>query len=219
MSSDVLATSVSTLSALNAAIAAADQATTAGSYEIDLAAGANIELTGALNAINLHAGVTLDIEGEGATLNGANAQGVSDHQRGLFVYAGTVTIESLTIANAEAVGGSSGSGGGGAGLGGGLFVANDVVHGAASAGAVTLTNVNFSGDSAKGGSSGVSVLGGGGGGLGGDGYSGGGGVERAPTAPRTEARAPEMGLCSAPRRLKSWAGAGPGAGASVGSLM
>ena len=51
--------------------------TKAGVYTIDIAAGANIELTSALEAINLKSGVTLDIDGlgAGATLDGANASG------------------------------------------------------------------------------------------------------------------------------------------------
>jgi len=174
MGNTIINTYVNDLASLNAAIATANQETLAGVYEIDFRA--NVELTAALTAINLHAGVTLDIEGNNATLNGANAQGVSDHQRGLFVYSGTVTINNLALYNLNAVGGSSNAGGGGAGLGGALFVANEVANGAAATGAVTLNNVTFAGDSATGGSGGVAGLGGGGGGLGGDGHSGGGGV-------------------------------------------
>src|SRR5256885_1172989 len=86
-----------------------------GSYEIDLGPNANIALTTALEAINLHSGVTLDIEGNGATLDGLNST------RGLFVYSGTVTIKNLTVANASAVGGAAGDNAGGADavLGGG----------------------------------------------------------------------------------------------------
>ena len=126
---------------LNAAIEAADgEAASSGAYEIDLAANTPIDLTQALEAINLKSGVTLDIVGNGATLNG---QG---DQRGLFVYAGVVTIENLTIEDAKAVGGDGGDGaGGGAGLGGGVFVGSNV---AGDAGDVTLTKVNFSTDGA-----------------------------------------------------------------------
>jgi hypothetical protein len=179
VSNVIIASSVATLAELNAAIVTADHETTAGGYEIDLASGANIELTSALEAINLKSGVTLAIEGDGATLNGANSQGVSDNQRGLFVYAGAVTIDDLTIANTKAIGGSGGGGGGGgAGLGGGLFVADDTSNGAASTGVVTLNNVGFSDDSAVGGKGGLNSDGGGGGlgGNGATGFGGGGGV-------------------------------------------
>ena len=82
----IIASDVSTVANLNTAIIAADGETTAGVYEIDLANGANIELTQALEAINLATGVALDIEGDGATLDGKNeTTGVSDNQRGLFV--------------------------------------------------------------------------------------------------------------------------------------
>src|ERR1700722_15910515 len=118
-----------------------------GSYEIDLGTNASIALTQALTAIKLQGTVTLDIEGNGATLNGEGGE------RGLFVSSGTVTVENLTIKNAQALGangiagtgvyinqGGGGGGGGAAGLGGGLFVG---------AGAsVALTDVVFSGDKA-----------------------------------------------------------------------
>jgi hypothetical protein len=159
-----------------------------GNYEIDLAAGANIELTTELKAINLQAGVTLDIKGNGATLDGKNeTTGVSDNQRGLFVYSGVVTIENLTVANTRAVGGTGGvGGGGGAGLGGGLFIANDTTNHAAP-GDVTLDNVTFQNDTAVGGQGGLGGIyaaqNGGGGGLGGNGnnagtynWGGGGGI-------------------------------------------
>lgn len=100
---------------------------TSGAHEIDLSANAMIALTTQLEAINLHSGVTLVIEGNGATLDGQNGT------RGLFVYSGNVTVEDLTIQNTVAHGGNGGSpgGGGGAGLGGGLYVANDTQNGAA----------------------------------------------------------------------------------------
>jgi hypothetical protein len=153
-----------------------------GNYEIDLAAGANIELTTELKAINLQPGVTLDIKGNGATLDGKNeTTGVSDNQRGLFVYSGVVTIENLTVANTTATGGTGGmGGGGGAGMGGGLFIANDTTNNAAP-GNVTLNNVNFQNDTAVGGQGGQGATSyysnfqewGGGGGLGGNGNSAG----------------------------------------------
>ena len=125
-----------------------------------LAPGTTVE-TADMPAVDLASNITLTIDGEGGTLSGAG------EYRGLFDYAGDLSVENLTIANAKAVGGAGGAGGGGggAGLGGGLFVA--------SAGAVTLANVAFSNDSATGGAGGSSGGdAGGGGGLGG---AGGGG--------------------------------------------
>ena len=141
-------------------------------------------------AINLESGSSLTIAGttgfggvEVQTLDGGHSQ------RGLFVYAGNVTVENLTIQNMSAVGGAGGGGdtgsglggGGGAGLGGGLFVtgSSDGVGGAN----VTLDNVSFINDAATGGAGGGGgaerVGGGGGGGLGGAGgigsSTGGGG--------------------------------------------
>jgi plastocyanin len=167
---------VTTETALNSAITTADNETTAGTYEIDITG--NIAETADLEAINLHAGVTLVINGGGETLNG---QG---NQRGFFVYSGTVDISGLTIANADAVGGgggggvAGGGGGGGAGLGGGLFVAG-TANGASAPGVVTLSGVTFVSDAATGGAGGVQLStinsgdGGGGGGLGGNGGNGG----------------------------------------------
>ncbi|WP_210419020.1 autotransporter-associated beta strand repeat-containing protein [Bradyrhizobium sp. NAS80.1] len=108
------------------------------------------------------------INGGGFTLDGNNAN------RGLFAYQGTVAINNLTIVNTVAQGGntyggntyltSQQSGGGGMGAGGALFVA---------AGAnITITNVNFSRNSALGGSALGATYGkggsGGGGGMGGN---------------------------------------------------
>jgi autotransporter-associated beta strand protein len=150
----------------------------AGNYVINITG--NITLTSQLLALNLPNGSTLTINGGGNTIDG-------QHQfNGFFAYAGTVTIEDLTITNARAVGGTGGSGskgvgGGGAGLGGGLFVAQNA--------AVTLIGVGLSGDSATGGAGGnfpgfnATSFGGGGGldgGPGGNGASfhpdGGGGI-------------------------------------------
>ena len=156
---------VTTLADLNAAILAADgEAASSGAFEIDI--GGAISLTDQLLAVNLKAGVSLDIQGGGNVLDGGGSQ------RGLFVYSGAVTVENLTLQNMLAVGGSGG--GGGAGLGGGLFVADDAAHGAAP-GAVTLTNVSFLNDAAVGGAGVDNLIGGGGlGGAGGFGVSGGG---------------------------------------------
>src|SRR5271168_3440096 len=136
---------ITTVADLDNVIAQANTKTS-GAYVIELSDGANtsIALTQALTAISLHSGVTLDIEGNGATLNGENAQ------QGLFVSSGTVTVESLTIENAKAVGAAGAAGdGGGAGLGGGLFV-GATAH-------VALTDVSFSSDSATGGAGGAGV--------------------------------------------------------------
>ncbi len=143
-------------------------------YLITLTANATLTETSEIFAINLKGDDTLTIDGQGATLDGAG-QG-----RGLFVYSGQVTIDNLTIANAVAKGGDGGygGGGGGAGLGGGLFVASDTAHGAASS-QVTLNDVVFTNDGAVGGAGALSVDGGfyvgggGGGGLGGDGAAAG----------------------------------------------
>ncbi|MGJ4929170.1 VCBS domain-containing protein [Bradyrhizobium sp. HKCCYLS2038] len=129
----------------------------------------DLQLSDQLPLFNLPPGASLTIAGHGHVLD---AHGLP----GLFVYAGNVEIDDLSIINAVAKGGdSSFGGGGGAGLGGGLFIA--------SAGTVTLSNVNFANDKAVGGtSSGVfgylgSALYGGGGGLGGaGGFQGGGGI-------------------------------------------
>ncbi|WP_419727803.1 beta strand repeat-containing protein [Lichenicola sp.] len=141
---------------LDAAIAIVDTATSGQSYTI--AFTHSITETANPMALNLANGVNVTIDGNGYTLDGANSY------RGLFVYAGTVTIQNLTIQNAIAVGGAGGNGGGGgAGLGGGLFVAASAT--------VTASNVSFSNDDAFGGSTSLSNsrpggAGGGGGGLG-----------------------------------------------------
>ena len=100
---------------------------------------------------------SIAIKGGGRTLNGARSH------RGLFVLTGTVSIESLTIADTLAKGGNGGgNGGAGMGAGGALFV-NTGAN-------VTLKNVLFSGNAARGGSATDRGLdGGGGGGMAGDG--------------------------------------------------
>jgi hypothetical protein len=163
MSATILA--VGTAAELNDAIATVNAAAT-GAFTIRFTA--NITESADLRALSLASGVTVTIDGEDHALDGANTY------RGLFVYAGAVTIEDLTIRNARAKGGDGGnSGGGGGGLGGGLFVA--------AAGNVTLDDVAFSGNSAVGGAGGAGYYGsnlaveglGGGGGLGGNGGNGG----------------------------------------------
>jgi hypothetical protein len=143
-------TAIATEADLNAAIAGYDGGGPlgGGNGTIDLAAGATIDLTGALNQIDLPTGAGLTIIGNGATIDGLG------NQEGFFVQQGSLTLDNLTIANAVARGGNgnprngyySAGGGGGAGLGGGLFVA----------GSATLNGVSFSGDGAFGGSGGSS---------------------------------------------------------------
>ena len=105
---------VTTYAQLNAAIAAADaEATNGGAYEIDL--GNAITLSGALTAISLANGVSLDIEGRGFALDGGGAW------RGLTVSSGALSLNALAINHTLAAGASNGTGaGGGPGLGGAL---------------------------------------------------------------------------------------------------
>ena len=166
-----MSTSVTDFASLNAAIDAAEAAT-AGDFVVTLAN--DITETATLDAVNLHTGVTLTIDGGGHALDGAG------QYRGLFAYAGTLTVSNLSIDNTVARGGDGGfmSGGGGGGLGGGLFVAGTNA-GLNSGADVTLNNVTFSGDMAVGGNGsagdpyqgelGPRPGGGGGGGLGGNG--------------------------------------------------
>jgi Cellulase (glycosyl hydrolase family 5) len=173
-------TTVTDIAGLNAAIVAADGATS-GTVTITLANNISLGST-ALEAINLHSAVTLDIEGRDSPTGSDHILDGGNTQRGLFVYAGTVNISDLGISDMLAHGGDGGFGGGGAGLGGGLFVGANVPG---DLGNVTLTNVSFTDNQAVGGGGGGSGVsyraGGGGGGLGGDGggkleaHGGGGG--------------------------------------------
>ena len=133
---------VANLTQLNAAILQVDQATTPSAYTIQFTATISDGGTD-VTALNLASGVSVTIDGGSYALDGSENTG-----SGLFVYAGNVTLQNLTIQNAGARGGSGGfgGGGGGAGLGGGLFVA--------SAGTVTLNNVTFNDDAAQGGNGG-----------------------------------------------------------------
>ena len=167
-----------TAQGLNAAILAADSLTSgtatitlAGDISLDNSVDGSVDL----DAIDLHSGVSLVIDGAGYTIDGAGVQ------RGFFAYSGNVTIENVTLANMLAAGGTGQDGGGGAGLGGGLFVAGTGNGGAAPA-AVTLIDVDFKGDAAQGGAGSRSESDppSGGGGLGGaggesDGLDGGAG--------------------------------------------
>ena len=162
---------VTDLAGLNAAIRTIDLERSEGAaYTVVLdVPGGTLRLDAALLAINLAPGARLTLQGNGATIDGLSAQ------RGLFVLAGTVAVENLTIAHAVAQGGAGGSGqfggGGGGGLGGGLFVG--------AAGVVTLRDVAFTANAAIGGAGGdgLGTAAGGGGGLGGDGGPGSGPIE------------------------------------------
>ena len=136
---------------------------------------ADLELSADIAAINLLAGDSLTVTGNTLGNDGnpsAHIDGGGTF-RGFVVEAGAVTLNSLTIGNTVATGGGGGNGalagGGGAGLGGGLFVA---------AGAsVNLSNVQFSGDGARGGDGGtVTGSGTGAGGTGAPGGFGSGGA-------------------------------------------
>jgi autotransporter-associated beta strand protein len=119
-------------------VQAANGETTPGTYTIEVSG--TISLSGALPAIDLASGVSLDIVGlSNATLDGGNSE------PGLFAYQGDVSIDDLIIRSATAQGGNGAAsgGGGGAGLGGGLFVGSHAT--------VTLNNVGFNGDAAIGG--------------------------------------------------------------------
>jgi hypothetical protein len=167
---------VTTLVQLNAAILAAD-AEAANSGTVAIALGADIALDGvALDVVNLQKGVTLDLIGNGYTLDGGGTE------QGLFVYAGTVDVSNLAINNMLARGGSGDNGGGGgAGLGGGLFIGSSV---AGDAGNVTLTDAAFSGDAAHGGNTVIGFFFGAGGGLDGLGAPyGAGGAGARPAQP------------------------------------
>jgi autotransporter-associated beta strand protein len=164
---------------LNQAIADIDSATS-GSYTIDFTSNITegtdngdpiffgdktLSAPPELYALNLQSGVSVTVNGGGYTLSGAGKY------RGIFAYAGSVTIQNLAIDNTLAKGGDGfNGGGGGAGLGGGLFVASGAQ--------VSLSGVTFSGDAAKGGNGTEGIYGpGAGGGLdGGRGILGGGGV-------------------------------------------
>ena len=137
---------------------------------------------------------SITINGNGHFLDGAGAH------RGLFVYAGTVAIQNLAIQNAVAQGGAGAGGGGGAGLGGALFV-NTGAN-------VTISNVSFNGNTAKGGSGFIfGSSGGGGGGLGGDGRRGGGGIGAEADGGASSTPTPGAGIVT---------GAAGGGGAEVG---
>ncbi len=158
---------VGTEAALNAALAQIDLsgASSASSTAYTITLSSSITLSTDLFAINLAPGGTLAVEGGGHTLDGGGVH------RGLFAYAGSITVSDLAIADAQALGGAGyGGGGSGAGLGGGLFVASGA--------SVSLDGVSFRNDSAVGGAvvDGLPYDGGGGGLGGAAGPQGGGGI-------------------------------------------
>ncbi|SHK06892.1 Peptidase M10 serralysin C terminal [Roseomonas rosea] len=169
---------VSDVASLNAAIASISSggADSNPDTAYSITVTADILLAQEMLAINLAAGSSLTIAGGGHVLDGGDAH------RGFFVYSGSVRIEDLSIQNTLAEGGDGGGGrgrgGGGAGLGGGLFVATGAD--------VTLRDVTFADNAARGGAGGAvstGSAGGGGGGMGGDGGdnflsngAGGGGI-------------------------------------------
>ncbi len=108
------------------------------------------------------------LEIDGAAAAGVAVAGGGQH-RVFFVESGDVSIRNLDVSSAAAEGGDgSGGGGGGLGAGGGLFVDQGA--------SVTIENVSFDGNLARGGAGGDGMTaGGGGGGLAGDGGIGAGG--------------------------------------------
>lgn len=114
------------------------------------------------------------IEGGGYSID------MQGQDRAMFIAGGTVAIQNMSFLNGRVAGGNGTDGGGaGAGLGGAIFIGSgsyESGNGApsvsgASIPAVTLANVNFSGNTAVGGAAvnGDGGTAGGGGGLGGDG--------------------------------------------------
>ncbi len=111
---------------------------------------------------------SLTIVGNNNTINGNGAY------RPFFIESGNVTLQNLTITDAQAHGGNGGNGGGGGGLGAGAAIFVDTN------GNVSIQNVNFTSNAAIGGSGGnYTGADGGGGGLGGNAgvnQGGGGGL-------------------------------------------
>ncbi len=146
---------VATQEDLNTAIETIDGETIPGNYTITLSADITEAQPGqpaGLYVLTLQSGVNVTIDGAGFTIDGKGIDG------GIAVTTGHVSISDLTISNTEAFGnGGPGGGGGGAGLGGGLFVGPDAV--------VSISDVQFTSDTARGGA----------GGGGGTGFGGAGG--------------------------------------------
>lgn len=180
---------VTTAGDLAAAIQAANAWTGPGPYTIQFQTSGTLQPTAQM-VIGLAAANTagLVINGNNATIDMSQANGGAG-DRAFFVANGTVAFNSLTIANGRAVGGNGGGGaGGGAGLGAGIFVADSAAIPGVPALVtnVTLSGVQFTGNTATGGAGGVNTNqvgvptfpnywdgGGGMGGNGGQGYIGG----------------------------------------------
>ena len=108
--------SASNIDELNNAIKQVDADATSGNADtITLSGSISLDPSNqpgqgtALEVINLHSGVTLNIIGNNNALDGGG------WERGLFVYSGKVTIDHLTISNMLALGGTGNNGGGGGG--------------------------------------------------------------------------------------------------------
>ena len=103
------ATTNTDTTSLNGAIRSIDvggsNAATSTNYTITLTASITLSAADLL-AINLPTGSSLTIVGgTGISING------NGNQRGLFVYSGNVTVQDLTITNAQALGGAGASAG------------------------------------------------------------------------------------------------------------
>jgi hypothetical protein len=188
---------------LRASLQAVDVGGTATDVDNTIQFANDIAIATDLWAINLPTGAALVIDGAGHALDSGNLA------RGLFLYAGSVTVQNLTIRNAVANGGQGNDGGGaGAGLGGGLFV-NTGSN-------LVLSSVTFEHTQAIGGGA---VLGnrGAGGGMGGAGGSqgagepaGGGGIGVLAGGGRYTAQNGSQGIVS---------GAGPGGDGQNGATI
>ncbi|WP_280153067.1 autotransporter-associated beta strand repeat-containing protein [Piscinibacter sp. XHJ-5] len=162
--------------------------------------------------------VSLTIDGNGRRLSG------NGENRGLFVHAGAVAVNDLTIANTLAKGGDSSAGGAGAGLGRALFV-REGAH-------VTVSNVAVHASAAQGGHASLSLPLAGGGGLGGNGGTGtpggGGGIGKRAAGGSGFTGYCDSGLCdgivtgaapggSAPLKAGGTGGGGGAAGNGMGA--
>lgn len=162
---------VGTYEELTSAISAANSYAV-GTYTIQL--GGNITAPasdGSLQQfIGLQSGANLVIDGQGYTLD------MNNQDRAFYVAYGSVAFSNFTIANSYAKGGDGAAGGGGGmGAGAAIYAANGQnLNAGVSATSVTISNVSFSGNTARGGNGGVmdDNVNGGGGGMGGNGGSG-----------------------------------------------
>src|SRR4028119_839295 len=148
--------SASTANQLREAITEANN----NSYADTITITGNISGFGESFGIDLQDGKALSIIGNGRTIDGGNNAQLFN------IVSGKVVLSNLTLQNGLAKGGDgAGGGGGGLGAGGALFV---------SGGNVTVKNVTFNNNQARGGNS-PNPAGRGGDGDGGGGQAGGGG--------------------------------------------